>query len=118
MGSRVEFGTHDREGRGSSQEAMGGISEGQSSTRCRVDDGRDRAAGRMVSGSNEQHSRCHGKVTQVLCQAKLVVEGRHQRMKEVGRDREQERTEFGRGCPRRCTALEVNLGVQDTHVGR
>jgi len=44
----------------------------------------------MVSGSNEQCSRCHGKENQDLCQIKEVVECRHQREKKDGRERAKE----------------------------
>jgi len=70
----VKFSCHDREGCRSSAEAMDGIREGESSTRCRVHRGQGGAGGRMVSVSNEQRSRCHSKENQELCHIKEVVE--------------------------------------------
>jgi len=114
----VEFGCSDRERRGSSGEAMGGTSEGESAIRCRVHSGRGGAGGRMVSGSNEQRSRRHSKENQDSCQIKEMVERRHQRKKKDGKEREKEKTALGEGCPGEGRAPEVDPAVQERNVER
>jgi hypothetical protein len=117
-GSKVKFGCNDGEGRGSSGEAMDGISEGESSPRCRVHRGRGGAGGRMVSASNEQRSRRYAKENENLCQVKELVERQHQRKKKVGSGREKVKTELGGGYPGEGRAPAVDLAVQAHNVER
>jgi hypothetical protein len=70
----------------------------------------------MVSPSNEQRSRCHGKENQDLCQINEVVERRHRTMKNNGRERENEKTELGGGCPCKGRASEVVPAIQKRNV--
>ena len=107
-GSRSEIGCNDTGRCGSSGEAMYGMSEGESSTRCRVDRGRGGAGGRMVSGANEQRTGHHEKENQHLCQIKQVVERRHQKTKKDGRASEKENMEFPGGFPGEGRSLEVD----------
>jgi hypothetical protein len=114
----VEFGCNDGERHGSSGKAMDGISKGESSMRSRVHTGRGGAGGHIVSGSNEQRSRRHGKDSQDLGEIKDVVERRHQRTKKDGREREKEKTELGPGCPGTGRDPEVDPAVQERYVER
>jgi len=95
----VEFTGNDGEGRRSSREALNGTSEEESSTRCSVHRGRGGAGGRMISGSNEQRSRPHGKANQGMCQVKEVVERGHPEKKKDGQEVDKEKKELGGGCP-------------------
>jgi len=70
------------------------------------------------SGSNEEHSRCHGKENQDLWQVKEEVERQHQRQKKDIRERGKEEMEHGGGCPGEGRAPEVILAVTEQNVGR
>jgi len=64
-------------------------------------------AGSMVSESNKQCSRRHGKENQYLCQIHELVECRHQSQKKEGLGREMEKMELGVGYLGSGTAPEV-----------
>ena len=107
----MELSGNDGGGRGSTGEAMDGIGEGENPTRCIVHRERGGPGGRMVSGSNQQLSGCHGKGNQDLPQVKEVVECRHQRMKKDVQEREKENMALGGGCPGAGRASEVDQAV-------
>jgi len=90
----------------------------ESSPGPRMHSRRGGARGHMVSGSNGQSSRHHGKHDQVLHQIKEVVERQHQGKKEVGWKGKKEETKLGRGCQSEGRTPEVNLTVQEENVER
>jgi len=75
----VELSGNDGAGLGGSGEVIDGTSEGKSSPECRVHRRQGVTGGRMVSRSNEQHSRLHSREDQDLREINQVVEQRHQR---------------------------------------
>ena len=91
---------------------MGGTSEGERSSGCRMHRRRGGTVGCMVSGSNEHHSQPHSKEDQDLHQIEAVVEHRHQREKKSGQKGQMKTTEFSGSHPGRGRAPEVNLAVQ------
>jgi len=87
-GSKVELSCDDWGGRRGSGEAVGGTSEGESSSGSRLH--RRRGGTGMVSGSIDQCSQRHGKADQDLRQIEAVVDRWHRRREKSGRQRETE----------------------------
>jgi len=110
-GSRVEISCDDREGLGGSGDGMDGTSKEGSSADCRMNRRQGRTGGRMVSGSNEQCSQCHGKEDQDLPQIEQVVERRHQREKQSRRKTKMMIMDVGVGHQGKGRAPDVDLAV-------
>jgi len=72
----------------------------------------------MVSGSNVQRSGRHSKENQHSCEVKVVVECRHQRKKNDGRERHGKKTELGAGCLGEGRAPEIDPAIQEKNVER
>jgi len=72
----------------------------------------------MVTGSNGQLSRRHGKEDQDLSQIEEVVERRHLGEKEGGQKGKEEKTELRRCRQGEGRTPEVNLTVQEKNVER